>query len=181
MKNKKLILSSYGIKNIVIEHPKDEFQFIFNENIIRMKTTFAEFISPTVSKLHQTDPTINCVCFNDNLKDITLSENTMLKFNLLSKGETVTINEEESFQMKIISILVNNTELFSKLNDLYSYEINENDIDHYLTNLTFFSKISSTFNYCNYSNIINTISSHFHSIAKMKLTQVPKSILYEII
>lgn len=105
-----------------------------------MKNVFAEFISPTVSKLHQTDPTINNICFNDKLTDINLSENSISKFNLLSKGESVTINENESLEMKIISILIDNEELFNKLNDFYPSEINETNIGHYLTNLTFFQK-----------------------------------------
>lgn len=182
MSTKTLILSSTGLKNLVsgIGH-EDDFEFVFGQHKISMKNIFAEFISPTVSKLHQTDPTINCVCFNDNLKDITLSENTMLKFNLLSKGETVTINEEESIEMKIISIVINNEELYCKLTELYSNEINETNIDHYLSKLTFLYNISPTFDCFNYNNIIDKISSQFYSIDKQKLKQIPKPILYSII
>ena len=143
MSLKTLILSSSGLKNLVSNvEQKEEFKFIFGQHQISMKNVFAEFISPTVSKLHQADPTINYICFNKELKDIILSENSISKFNLLSKGETVTINEEESFEMKIISIHVNNDELFTKLCELFPNEINETNIDQYLSNLTLFSQIS---------------------------------------
>ena len=146
-----------------------------------MKTIFAEFISPKVSKIHHSDPTISSINFSDQLKGITLTENILTKFKLISQGESIDINEEESFQMKIISILLENQDLFSKLNELYINNINETNIDQYLTNLSILSQISPTLDFFNCSNIIDFISSHFYSLDKNKIKKLPKTVIYSII
>lgn len=182
MSTKTLILSSSGLKNIVPNaRMEEEFSFIFLGQTIRMKTVFADFISPKVSKLHILDPTIDYLSLTYQNKDITLTESILSKFKLISCGYSVDINEEESNQMKAISILLENNELFSKLNELFSSEINEENIDQYINNLTIFSSISPSFDCFNYSAIIDLISSHFYSIDKNKLKRLPKTVIYSII
>ena len=90
-----------------------------------MKTIFAEFISPKVSKIHQSDPTIDSFCFNKDIQGLTNSKNALSKFQLLSTGNSISINEEESFQMKIISLLLGNEELFFRINKLFPQVVNE--------------------------------------------------------
>ena len=64
MKKKSFILSSAGLKNLVQNQSYgDDFKFIFGEHEIQMKNLFAEFISPYVSQIHQSDPTINSIHF----------------------------------------------------------------------------------------------------------------------
>ena len=67
MTTKPVIISSSGLKNIVLNkyQEADDFIFAFGEEKFGMKSIFAEFISPTVSYLHQTDPTINTINFNE--------------------------------------------------------------------------------------------------------------------
>ena len=134
MSFKNLILSSSGLKNLVFEsNQEEEFQFIFKESTVSMKTTFAEFISPKVSKLHLTDPTIRSISFTDQLGSANISNEVLSKLELLSRGESISINETEHFQIKIISILLENEELFSLVDELFSKDINETNIDEYLS------------------------------------------------
>ena len=67
MTTKQIIISSSGLKNIVLnKYQEDEdFIFAFGEQKIQMKSFFAEFISPVVSRLHKTDPTINEINFRE--------------------------------------------------------------------------------------------------------------------
>ena len=67
MSTKQIIVSSAGLKNVVLnKYQEDEyFIFIFGDQEIRMKSFYAEFISPVVSRLHKTDPTINEINFGE--------------------------------------------------------------------------------------------------------------------
>lgn len=178
---KKLILSSAGLKNVVTEISQDEeFRFIFAHQVISIKNIFADFISPKVSKIRRTDPTIKSMNFPLKYYD-KFNETTLSKIKLLSIGESVDIDEEESLQMKIISIFLENDELLTILNDLYPEEITMKNIDLYLTNLPKFSQISPNFQYFNYSNIIDYISSHFYLIDHKKLKELPLEIIHSII
>ena len=144
MNSKTFVLSSSGLKNIVTRKLNDDqFQFIFGQHTISMNNIFAEFISPKVSNIHKSDPTINLINFNDLFDNIIINESTFSKFQLIASGETIEIKEEEVFEMKLISILIDNEELFCKLNDLYPNDINESNIDQYITA----SKTCTLFNY----------------------------------
>ena len=182
MSEKNLLLSSSGLKNIVLyPSQEDEFQFIFPQGTINTKTIFAEFISPKVSNLHQTDPTIGSISFNNQLNGDKITSDVLSKFKSLMLGESININEEESFQMKIISILLNNEELFNKISELYSNEISETNIYQYLSNLTFLYEISPTFYHFSTQDIINFVASHFYSIDKSRIIHLPKEVLLSII
>ena len=100
---------------------------------------------------------------------------------LLSNGESIDIEEEESLQLKIISIFLENDELLSKLNDMYPSKIDIQNIDLYLTNLTILYQISPMFHFFNYTNIIDFISSHFYLIDQDMLNQLPIEIIHSII
>ena len=64
MSKKSFILSSEGLKNLVQNQSYGEdFKFIFGEHEVQMKNLFAEFISPKVSQIHQSDPTITSIHF----------------------------------------------------------------------------------------------------------------------
>ena len=182
MNSKTLILSSSGLKNLNTENLKnDQFQFIFGQHKISMNNIFAEFISLKVSNIHKSDPTINFISFYDIFDNITISENAISKFQLIASGETIEINEEEIYEMKLISILVDNEELFFKLNDISINDINESNINQYMTNINIFFKISPSCSFLNYSDIIDLISKYFYAIDDSKLKQLPKTVLYSII
>lgn len=184
-------LSSDGLKNIVPAacRANSDFLFIFGEKEIKMNTIFAEFISPTVSRLHRTDPTIESICFDENIiskRSIKVNTDQILTEDIISlllqvaTGHSIELNEEQGYKMRIISILLDNQELFLKINEIYP---NESNIDFCIQDLLFYQQQSQSQSLSNfdYSNIINTIASQFYSINENKLLQLPKSILYRII
>ena len=75
-------MSSLGLKNVVLSkyHDNDEFILIFGEQKFRMKNIYAEFISPVISHLHQTDPTINTIDFGE------INSNKFQEFKELAKS-----------------------------------------------------------------------------------------------
>lgn len=193
MSNKSIKLSSEGLKNIIPNacNQDNDFQFIFGDQEIRMNTIFAQFISPAVSKIHLSDPTTQKICFNDYIiknqkkTKINLSNDVISLIQKLSRGYKVEINEEQSYEMRNLAILFENEELFTKINKLYPYDINESNIDYYLQDLQFYhSQLNSqsrSFSAFDYTNIINFIAAHFYLIDEEKLLQLPRKFLYLIL
>ncbi|KAK8848292.1 hypothetical protein M9Y10_019352 [Tritrichomonas musculus] len=182
MSTQKLILTSSGLSNVILESTyDDEFLFILPNQKIQIPRIFAEFISPKISKIHQSDLTIDSINFVHELEGIKITEEIISKIKFLSMGKMIEISEEESFLLQIFSILFDNEELFTSINQLFHDEISENKIDQYLKNLQFFDKISINPQFFDYSSMINFISSHFYSIDQKKLLQLPTRILYSII
>lgn len=186
----KIILSSAGLRNVIHNTGlgENEFEFIFGDQDFKTTNFFAEFISPAVSRLHQADPTINSIHFGhlfskSATKSINqfITKDTIIFLERLSSGFSIEINEEQSFKLQLISIILENEELFDKLNSAYSFNINKSNIDRYLQNLLFFNSYIKTNKYFNYSKIIDFIAGHFHSIDENKLMNLPKTILYSII
>lgn len=178
---KKISLSSSGLKNFIFDScPEDQFEFIFNENSFVLHNVLAEFISPKVSRLHQSDPTINSICFNQ-INKIKISNEALSKLKLLSSGYSIDIKEEDSFQLKILSILFENDELFSKITELFPSKINEANVTQYISFLSFLYELNPTIDKFDLNYIIDFISSHFYSIDKSELKKLPVNILLLII
>ena len=128
MNKKSFILSSAGLRNLVKNQSySDDFKFIFGEHEIQMKNLFAEFISPYVSQIHQSDPTITSVHFHSTNSTNHLKINYLSKmseevfslFESISKGNLIDLDKEQYFQLQIISILLKNKEMFTKLDELF--------------------------------------------------------------
>ena len=74
MITKNIILSSAGLRNVIINASTEgnEFLFIAGKKKFSMNNIFAEFLSPTVSYYHHSDPTINSIkidnIFNKNFE-----------------------------------------------------------------------------------------------------------------
>ena len=113
------------------------------------------------------------MCFLDKYNDIYITEKTISNINLLLSGESIEI--------KVISILLDNEELFCKLNEIFMNEVNKSNIEQYLNNLTILSQISPSFDCFNYDSIIELISSYFYLIDKNQLKKLAKPILLSII
>ena len=182
MNSKTLILTSNGLKNVIVSSSDNEdFSFIFSKESVTIPKIFAQFISPKVCKSHKADQTIQSISFTDELKDTTLSKNVLQIIKSLSMGESVEVNEEESFELQIISILLENEELFIKINQLFHKDINEDNIDQYLEKLQILDKITINSNLFNYSDIVEFISKNFYLIEEEKLLKLSKRVLYSII
>lgn len=135
MSTKAFIASASGLNNIYLtDSYREDFRFILYDKEIKMKRLYADFISPLVSNIHQTDPTIDSICLNDvidtdyKLTDLIDSE-FITKINEISKGIPVEIDFEMSNKIRIFSILIRNEELFKSMNSLYPVELNEKNAD----------------------------------------------------
>ncbi|KAK8897927.1 hypothetical protein M9Y10_000160 [Tritrichomonas musculus] len=182
MSDNSIILSSSGLKNIFkTKNQEEEFEFIFGEHKLVLQRIFAEFLSPLVSRMHLSDPTINYIDYTDRLKDLNISKEVLSQVELLSEGERICITKEQIFQMQIISLLLGNDELFSLIEEQYEDEIDENNIDKYLSNLNFFYTFSPIHKYVKCKSIVDYISTHFYSIDENKLLSLHSDILYSII
>lgn len=126
MNSQSIILSSSGLKNILINNQDDEFRFIIGNQEIKMPRIFAEFLSPRVSHLHQCDPTINCLNFSDlssKTKGLSFSttkfnsiinENTKNTIDQITRGNNFEITNENQQNLLHLSVLLGNDELFKK-------------------------------------------------------------------
>lgn len=188
MSSKPIILSSAGLRNLI--NNDEEFIFIFENHEIRMNKVFAEFISPRVSNLHRTDPTIESINIkfrspeNSAQIESIFSEDIIELLIKVSSGEIISINEEQSNKMRLISILLGNEELLKKINEIYPPIFNLTNADIFLQNyqyMHYLSEQAGIFDFSSLQIYADTISSHFYEIDRNKLFQLPKKILYEII
>lgn len=193
MTTKPVIISSSGLKNIVLSKYQNEedFVFVFGEEKIQMKNFFAEFISPIVSHIHQADPTISIVDFGEKLaankedfnklsKSI-LTPDTISFLQQISSGSTIELNEEQSIKMRIISQILGNDELHQKLNELFPPTYNEENINSYLKNIECYYNFSLIHTEFDLSSLVTFIASHFYSIDQGEFLKLPRKIQYMII
>lgn len=182
---KTLNLSSSGLKNIIKE--EKQFTFTFGSHEVHMNTLYAEFISPIVSNIHLSDPTINSFQFDfstdfPQYKEI-INEETISIFKNLSSGSSISINEEQCIKMQLISIIIGNEELFQKLDELFPIEFNISTIDHYMQNLQMLIYFSTKSNRSQFaiSSLIDSISSNFYLIDEKVLRNLTEEALYSIL
>lgn len=188
MNTKSISLSFEGLQNVVLDAVQggNEFRLIFGKREIIMNSLFADFISPLISRLHRSDPTISSISFNDQNANL-ISDDVISLFKQISTGKAIEINEKQGLELRIISILLENQELFTKINDIYTNEINEGNIDLYIQDLQLYNEQQDCLNPVkmlnafNYKSVINYLASHFYSIDQDKLLRLPKSIIYKII
>ncbi|KAK8835519.1 hypothetical protein M9Y10_044361 [Tritrichomonas musculus] len=188
MSEKSIILSSAGLKNIV--EAQNEFTFVFNKCEIHMNSVFAEFISPLVSRLHHSDPTIDSIHYDNPLSknlpsfEELFTEEMKTLLQQISKGFPISINSEQAVKMQQIAILLCNNELFNSIQDLCPHEINNNNFDEYISKLELF-QYQSAIKYIgqdiDFTALIDVISSNFYQIDKNKLKSLSKPLLHKII
>lgn len=184
MITKSFILSSSGFKNVI----KDEkqFTFIFGEKDFHMNSMCAEFLSPLVSHLHHSDPTIDSIhlqlppnisklnYISDDLKHIIID---------LSNGSQVAINETQSEKIRYLSILLCNEELYSKMRELYPKENGEEQIQFYLDEIKMIDQLSKQNGsmQIDVNYLINMISSHLYCIGKEEIKNLPITTIQKIL
>ena len=193
MRKKSFILSSSGLKNLVQNQSYGEdFKFIFGEHEIEMKNLFAEFVSPYVSQIHQSDPTINSIHFcNNNSNEHSkinyisqMSDEIFKLFESISQGGTIEIDNKQCFQLQIVSILLKNKEMFAKLDELFDKDDNEfsdEKVSEELEFLSFLEMSSESAKVWNRSKSIEYIASNFYLIDSKKIIDLPRTVFYSIL
>ena len=192
MSKQSIILSAAGLKNVVINKEEKEEEFIFKigKKEMKMNKIFAEFISPRVSHIHQCDPTINFINLTDlnnnnnhsnkvnEILEELFSENNLTRIKKLSEGNSIEIENEEIIKcIGYFSILVNNEELFQKIEEIKRTnkkdEINNNEL---LEEIEFLYEMNPTFNFYQYSKLIDSISTKITTDNIKDLQKIPKQI-----
>lgn len=189
MSTKSIILSSCGLRNIVISSQlqEEEFRFINGDQEIKMPKILAEFLSPRVSHLHQCDPTIDHLNFKELLHnmgtkttqfDEILNENTKESIKRLISGQYIEIDENNFDNLRRLSVLLNNEELFKQIN---LFNEKEKTIDERLDEIILYYEISGeTFSFES-TKMIDDIASQISTDDKEKMKKIPLKILYSIL
>ena len=200
MNQETITLSSAGLKNIVKTSQEGnlDFSFIFGEKEIKIPTIFAEFISPIVSHLHQSDPTIDTLNFNDIVNNIRtlkkktnnnkfITEATLSNLAKISQGYPIPIStnkEEENIERRnllYLSIFIGNDELYQKLKHITIMNNESTEIETSLEELDIFYTVSRIFPGIEYFGLINDIAKKLRSKDKEKMKSISKPVLYLLI
>ena len=193
MTARSVIISSLGLKNIVLNkyQEDDDFTFVFCEAKFKMKNIFAEFISPIVSHLHQTDPTINTIDFckingmkpNDfnKLSKLLITPDTISHLQQISSGSSIEITSEEAIKLSLLSIILGNNELHQKLNELFPTKYSEENVNSYMKNIECLYEFSCFNETYDFSKVFSFIASHFYMVDKEEFLKASREIQYMII
>lgn len=186
---KSFCISASGLKNIVFSsYGNDNFRFLIGKDEIQIQRFFADFISPYVSHIHQSDPTIESISLNnliryekqEDIKNIITSD-LIENLKHISSGYNIEIDKEMCYKLQIISILLGNEELYFEMRKLFPPKSDKKDnLDSILEVLEFLNLDSIQFPIFN-DTFFEDIYGHFDSIDKNKLLNLPKSVLYSII
>lgn len=182
MKNT-IILSSSGLKNLVIRNQDQESQFIFkigNKNI-RMHQLYAEFISPTVSHIHQCDPTINSISIDCPQNDEFFTDEIISQIQRLSSSYSIEIEQKDSPLFRNLSLFLGNEELHHAIDELFPIDFSKSTTEELINELKNYEKFNKNVNSTFYSSIVQFIAGKFETINKQELKKVSKSILYSIL
>ena len=188
MSSKSFILSASGLKNVIFRSIQKEEQFVFviGDKEIEMNRHLAEFISPRVSHIHQTDPTIDRIQLipPGQSRENIFSSDFYDKFQKLSRGDKIDIDEEMSEQLRKLSIYLDNEEIYSEMKSLFPMKYEEDQLEEYLK---YIIEIENTekesYNKINIlkESYIEFIASHFYLINQKQQHLINKSTLYHII
>ena len=196
------MLSAAGLKNINRAREEEYFTFIIGEQTISLNRISAEFISPLVSHIHYSDPTLNSINYDkiieehyehDN-KDKNINVNTKShqlhisqshqeKLEKISNGESIEITSSEMDEFLLLSILIGNEELYNKINMERAKDCETRSVASLLKELEHYKYMRLIMrNECvNFSSLIDNISQQFSSIEKEKLFDISLCNLKRII
>lgn len=187
MEQKLVCLSSTGLKNIVLNNLGEEydFKFIFGDREVKTNKIIAEFISPRVSHIHRSDPTINSIDISNIFSKISqkflslFTEKSISKFECLIEGKTIEISEPDLTFFRVLSIFLGNDEIYEKIKNMNSKCIEEKSIDDLLNDIEIFNEIEN--HSIDFSDLIDRLSLEFDKIDKKRIQTIPNSILYLIL
>lgn len=182
MNSKKLALSFAGLKNIISCNNSNTFRFIFGKYEIQTNNFNAEFISPTVVDLHQNDVTIDKIDYS-NINEINqcLTEEVVNLFKDLLCGKSIEINENQCYQLRIISMLIGNVELLNAINELFPISINNSNIKEIVQYLTTFESISRVANNFDYQSFVDDVAGYLYLFDENTLLSLPFQVLLAIV
>lgn len=109
-----LQIPASGIQNLFLNpcfnSKKELFTIQFGQREIKMHPYLADILSPTISKMHASDPSASTIIF-ENEEDLFTEEMINIISNL-SKGQSVSLNSETAYKLRFFSILLENEDLY---------------------------------------------------------------------
>lgn len=183
MSDTSLVLSASGIGMIPFENYTDiKFRLIAGSSNMIILGPIADFFSPKIAKLHTVDPTLDCLILSKKETSSNLLsddiQNVLLQ--IITKGMG-NIDHEKSIKLRILSIILENEELYHKIDQIFPICGNNlNSPIDYLLNLYQYEFYSDRFIFRE-DECIKFISKNFYKYEKVNLLKLPKTILYSII
>lgn len=168
---KSITLSHKSLKNILNSALSgNNFTFSFGSKNIQLVNSYAEFISPKVSKMHHDDNTIDSISFDFNLDEYPeiFSDDVLELLKKLSSGYSIEIDENQSFKFQIISFILGNDELLDVILENFPNFVNESNFDERLKYLELYHHFLKESKGNKHKELIDYISGHFNSISKEK-------------
>jgi hypothetical protein len=152
-------LSSKGFQNVRFD-PDNDFDFVVGQNHCRCSRFAAAFISPMISRLQLSDPTITSysICGTSNIFHIE-------SLVAVCSGSTISINSSNVTEFLSISRELENSELYLIVEEHTSGEsvTIDNAVWRYISRKSIG---------INCEREVEFISSHFHEIDKSKLDEL---------
>ena len=156
-----VFLKTTSILNVPINTYMDDYSFIVNNKKFKTTRLIADLISPTISKLHLIDPTIN----NFTIK--TIEQGDFLNILNLINFQKKQISEKElPFFLEVSQIL--GIESFEYHIEQENIEINSNNVFTSIIKHEKYQKIFSEL----YSKEVDFISSHFFELCETRKRRI---------
>lgn len=184
MSSKTLSLSPQCLGNLPPNFLEQKITIILGQSEIKIPLLFACFLSPKISRMHQDDPILDTITISEQEATSELfTEDVKEIIKNLFVNDTIEINNEISYKLRIISLLFENDKMYQKISEIFPI-ITENNPDEnqYLDYLLTINRYNYNMNLIpEYDDCLTYISKNFYKIDRSKLLQLPRSLLYSII
>lgn len=161
--NTQIQLNLESFLDVPLEAYSKDFTFIVNGEEFKTSRIIADLLSPTISKLHLTDPTIDKFIINTQQHG-----NFTIFLNLIDFEQKELSEEDALFISEIIEILGNKSLSVKEPDDII--EITKDNI---FDRITLHSKLSNFYS-SSLQNDIDYISSHFFELCDDKVDDLKK-------
>lgn len=176
-------LSASGLGNVSFEiYTDQQFRLIAGSSEIVLLAPYFDFLSPRIAKIHAIDPTLDSLMISKSeASNSLLSEEIKNVLYILIKGGKIEIDYETSLKLRIISLILENEDLYQKIEE--HFPICKDNLDppiNYILNLYQYELYSNEFK-LREDECIKFISNNFYKYDKTELLKLPKTILYLIL
>ena len=183
MRKASFMLSASGIGNVSFEiYTDQQFRLIAGSSEIVLLAPYFDFLSPRIAKIHAIDPTFDSLMISKSeASSSLLSKEIKNVLYILIKGGKIEIDYETSLKLRIISLILENEDLYLKIEE--HFPICKDNLDspiNYILNLYQYELYSIEFK-LREDECIKFISNNFYKYDKTELLKLPKTILYLIL
>ena len=111
-----------------------------------------------------------------------MSEEVFSLFKSISKGNSIDIDKERCFQLQIISTLIKNKEMFTKLDELFDDEDDEENLEMKISDKLYFDSFhemnSDSSEIWYQRKTIEDITSKLYSIDTYQIIDLPRIVFF---